>query len=272
MDYSLILLILILVTGVIYCIDKRRWEPQRQAMVLQEYKKMLGRNVAKQQVAKELTIPWYIDWSRSLFPVLLVVLLVRSCVVEPFQIPSGSMRPGLVEGDFLVVKRFIYGLRVPVWNQTVLPISEPKRGDVVVFKFPPNPSIDYIKRVIGLPGDQISIRNSIVYVNNKPLPQGQLERSKQPADFPNTTLYEESIGSKTYVIQKILTNYAPPERTWNVPAGHYFMMGDNRNNSRDSRFWGFVPEQNLLGEASFIWLNWLDWSSLPSLSRNSFID
>lgn len=205
------------------------------------------------------SIPIINDYGHSFFPVLLVVLLLRSFLIEPFIIPSESLEPTLLVGDFIGVNKFTYGLRLPILHNKILSISEPQRGDIMVFRWPPNPKIYYIKRVIGVPGDRISYLKKQLYINGEKIserlvkeamvqnPQGQFE--------PRDT-YQEKLFK---IEHKIYTN--PQAQSFDfenavVPKGYYFVMGDNRDNSSDSRYWGFMPEQNIVGKAVFIWMSW----------------
>ena len=216
--------------------------------------------------------PWWIEYPKSFFPVILIVFLLRSFLVEPFKIPSSSMVPTLLVGDFILVNKFTYGIRLPVVNVKVIEIGSPQRGDVMVFRYPEDPSLDYIKRVIGVPGDRIEYRNKRLTVNGVVVPARQIEDylSKERMQFSRQ--YVETLGSVEHSI--LLDDDAPAVTaqprafsfssncTYNsgamactVPPGHYFVMGDNRDNSSDSRVWGFVPDQNIVGKAFFIWLN-----------------
>ncbi|WP_237360745.1 signal peptidase I [Vibrio marisflavi] len=257
--FSLILTIATLGTGIVYCLDKFVWQKKRQANDANESK----------------TSGW-ITQSRSLFPVLLVVFILRSFIVEPFQIPSGSMEPTLLPGDFILVEKFAYGLRDPVFHETLIHTGEPKRGDIAVFVDPQNPKIDLIKRIVGLPGDTIIYRNKTLYI--KPAcksgetckPAFKVPKSYVgPTKFTElgTTLneYKEHLGSVNHMIlrdpvlpEQYLSYYQQDGAEigeWIVPKGHYFAMGDNRDNSDDSRYWGFIPEKNLVGKATFIWMS-----------------
>ncbi len=209
------------------------------------------------EVEKE---PLLVEYARSFFPIVLIVLLLRSFLVEPFRIPSGSMMPTLLIGDFILVNKFSYGVRLPVLNQKVIEIGEPERGDIVVFRFPKDPSVDYIKRVIGLPGDRIAYYNKKIYVNGEPIKQVSLGRYQGIGQGANMTGAEHLEEDLQGVEHSILINHAAPaiEGVFVVPQGQYFVMGDNRDNSNDSRYWGTVPEQNLVGKAFFIWMSW-DW-------------
>jgi len=203
--------------------------------------------------------PLIVDYAKSFFPILLIVILLRSFVAEPFRIPSGSMIPTLEVGDFILVKKYAYGVRLPVIQTKIIDVAEPERGDVVVFRYPPEPSVNYIKRLIGLPGDHIKwTANKRLYVNGKEVKLARKDNyeTKDHRGKPITVpLLEETLDNG---VTHDLIYYPEPTRAgeWDVPAGHYFMMGDNRDNSSDSRFWGFVPEKNLVGKASLVWMHW----------------
>jgi signal peptidase I len=202
--------------------------------------------------------PAIVEYAHSFFPVLLIVFLLRSFIAEPFRIPSGSMMPTLLIGDFILVNKFTYGIRLPVINQKVIEMNEPKRGDIVVFRYPKNPSIDYIKRVVGLPFDKISYVNKRLTVNDQPITEtslGVFQGKGQGDEMTGAMTFLENL---TGVEHQILNRNGVPsiEFTFTVPEGQYFMMGDNRDNSNDSRYWGTVPEENLVGKAFFIWMNW----------------
>lgn len=253
LDFALLLVIGVLVTGLIWGVDALFFAPRRrEAAALEGTGGDTGGNApAASAVARE---PIIVEYARSFFPVLLIVLLLRSFVVEPFRIPSGSMLPTLLVGDFILVNKFAYGIRLPVVNTRIIPLGEPQRGDVMVFRYPENPSLDYIKRVIGLPGDEIAYFNKVLYINGEPVTQTPTGRYAEGADV--LSLRSEQLGE---VVHPILINAAAPSINMppiTVPEGMYFTMGDNRDNSRDSRAWGFVPEENLVGEAFLIWMNW----------------
>ncbi|BBB27369.1 signal peptidase I [Amphritea japonica] len=204
-----------------------------------------------------------VDLCRSLFPVLLVVLVLRSFVVEPFQIPSGSMKPTLEVGDFILVNKWHYGFRLPVLGTKVIPMNDPQRGDVVVFKYPKDPRVNYIKRVVGLPGDRVGYQNKTIFINGKP--QTQTLLAQLPPQKPQLLLTEEQLGD---VSHQLYRDVSPPriDAEWVVPEGHYFVMGDNRDNSNDSRFWGYVPDELLVGKAFAVWMHWPEFFTLPAFS------
>lgn len=204
-----------------------------------------------------------VEYSQSFFPVLLLVLVIRSFVFEPFRIPSGSMNPTLLKGDFIFVQKYAYGLRLPVLETKVVETGAPERGDVAVFRLPSDPSINYIKRVVGLPGDEIVYRDNLLTVNGETVP---LHPAEPLAEFPGSYAFTEVLDGREHLV--LLGN---PHRTagagrWVVPDGHYFMMGDHRDNSRDSRFLGMIPESHLVGEAVRIWMH-MDGLSLPRWER-----
>ncbi len=209
---------------------------------------------------KEENEPLIVEYARSFFPVVLAVFILRSFIAEPFRIPSGSMMPTLLIGDFILVNKFTYGIRIPVLNKKIIEINEPQRGDVVVFRYPKNPSVDYIKRLIGLPGDHIRYIDKKLYVNNQLVKQTSLGRYQGVGQGINMTGAELLKENLLGVEHKILISHRAPniEGNFIVPPRHYFMMGDNRDNSNDSRYWGTVPEENLVGKAFFIWMSW-DW-------------
>lgn len=204
-----------------------------------------------------------IEYSRSFFPVLLFVLIIRSFIFEPFRIPSGSMMPTLLQGDYIFVKKYSYGLRWPVIEQKFLEVGEPSRGDVVVFRLPSDPNINYIKRVVGLPGDTIVYQNHLVTINGKPMPLSETERDQQQGDG---LIFVEQLDQREHRIRISRPNDQSSERVYEVPEGHYFMMGDNRDNSQDSRYIGPIPETHLVGEAVRIWMH-MDGIEWPTWSR-----
>jgi len=261
MNFALILFVLTIVTGVIALADKLAF--------------------AKRRAAGEPE-PWWVEYPKSFFPVLLIVFLLRSFVAEPFKIPSSSMRPTLEVGDFILVNKFVYGIRLPIIEKKIIPTGDPQRGDVIVFRYPVNPSQDFIKRLVGLPGDEVVYRDKKITVNGMPWPQtsdGSYGYLEGLSYVTTEKVLERSDGREHAIAENPA---APPvfphnvrmfpdrencvynERgfTCKVPAGHYLMMGDNRDNSDDSRYWGFVPDDHIRGKAFFIWFNWDDISSL----------
>lgn len=240
-DFAALLVIAALLTGGIWLLDWLVLAPRRaQAATAAE--------------GKAPPLPWYVDFSRSFFPIILAVLVLRSFLVEPFRIPSGSMMPTLLAGDFILVNKFAFGIRLPVLNTKILDSGEPQRGDVAVFRYPEEPSVAYIKRIVGLPGDRLEYRNKQLFVNGEPVPQQAVPTSPQ-ARLNGYEIRQEALGKVNHLIQ-ISQGGDDLYRNYVVPPGHYFVLGDNRDNSRDSRFWGPLPEANLIGKAFFIWMNW----------------
>ena len=219
-----------------------------------------------------LTQPWWLDWTAGLFPVIISVFFLRSFIVEPFKIPSGSMIPTLLVGDLILVNKFHYGLRLPVINTKITEGEKPERGDVMVFRYPPKPSLDYIKRVVGLPGDTVAYLNKRLTINGQAVPTESVPEFFDEDAMRYFKQYEEKFGTQSH---RLLNdeqrpafvpgadrfpgydncNYTVEGVSCKVPEGHYFMMGDNRDNSMDSRYWGFVPEKNIVGKAFFVWMN-----------------
>ncbi len=258
MDFALIMFVLLLITGGVWLLDSFVLRPKRA------------------QDGKE---PWWVEYSKSFFPVILAVFLLRSFLVEPFKIPSGSMIPTLQVGDFILVNKFTYGIRLPIVSKKLVEINSPQRGDVMVFHYPENPSIDYIKRVVGLPGDTISYRNKKVYVNGvlqEQQHQGEYNYVEGGLRFVHTEHYSENLGGHNHSVlvnpevaaihlgavaefpHRGACSYNNDGVTCKVSPGHYFMLGDNRDNSRDSRYWGFVPDNMIVGKAFMIWMNFGD--------------
>jgi signal peptidase I len=259
-NFALILLILLLVSGAIWAAD---------ALVLRK---------RRPADAKD---PWWVEYGASFFPVILIVFMLRSFLVEPFKIPSGSMIPTLQVGDFILVNKYTYGIRLPVVNRKVIDINSPQRGDVMVFRYPEDPSLDYIKRVIGVPGDVIAYQNKKLTINGEPVATRRIDDYLHPERLYYSRQFTEKIDGAEYQAlndadaqpyipgpaqfpNRELCSYNAAGVICTVPPGHYFVMGDNRDNSRDSRFWGFVPEQNIVGKAFFIWLNFSDFSRIGS--------
>ena len=258
MNFPLIMLIALVVTGVIWLFDIYALRPKRRP---------------------DTKEPLLVEYSKSFFPVILVVFLLRSFLVEPFKIPSGSMMPTLLVGDFILVNKYTYGIRLPVANKKVIEINQPRNGDVMVFRYPEDPTLDYIKRVVGVPGDKIIYRDKQLTINGQPLKlenKGSYSYVKSGLNYVNATLYRERLGEHNH--QTLVQPDAPVLRlgdvrqfssrdncvyneegfTCTVPQGHYFMMGDNRDDSNDSRYWGFVPDRNIVGKAFMIWWNFDD--------------
>lgn len=257
-NLELILVIGTLLTGVIVLLDKFVLAEKRRKRVMNEtYDAKFGeRENSKSQ--REYKEPWYIDYARSFFPVLLIVLILRSFIAEPFRIPSGSMMPTLLHGDFILVSKFTYGLRWPVIHNKFWENNLPERGDVIVFRYPKNPSLDYIKRVIGVPGDRLEYRNKSVYINGEKMKQvklGQYIGMGRDSVMSGSERKQEDLFSVSHEMLINNLRYSN-DNAWTVPDGHYFVMGDNRDNSNDSRVWGMVPEENLVGKAFMIWMNW----------------
>ena len=243
--FEIALVVLTLFTGIVWLLDKWFFAKRRAASAgLLEPKE-----------------PLVVDYSKAFFPVLAVVLCLRSFVAEPFRIPSSSMMPTLLVGDFILVNKFAYGLRLPITNHKFVATGEPARGDVVVFRPPQHPDQDWIKRVIGVPGDTVAYHDDTVFVNGKPLqyvPQGRYEGKGQGIDATGARLLTEQLPGRPHPVLERDDRpfFIQGEGEWTVPDGEYFVMGDNRDNSEDSRFWGFLPEANLRGKAFLIWMNW----------------
>ncbi len=215
---------------------------------------------SKGETFDENNEPVVVEYARSFFPIVFIVFLLRSFLAEPFRIPSASMMPTLLIGDFLLVNKFAYGIRLPVINEKIIRIDEPKRGDIVVFRFPKDPTVDYIKRVVGIPGDKVAYYNKKLSINDVAVDQvslGIYQGVGQGQDMTGSEQLEENLAGVEHTI--LIRQDAPTmEGSYVIPPGNYFVMGDNRDNSNDSRYWGTVPEENLVGKAFFIWMNW-DW-------------
>jgi len=288
-NFALLLLLAVVVTGVYWVLEKVCFLPERrraadradaaQAQRLAELARQgitqvdTDTSAATRQAL--LQQPWWLDWTAGLFPVILAVFVLRSFLFEPFKIPSGSMIPTLRVGDLILVNKFHYGVRLPVVNTKIIDNHEPQRGDVMVFRYPPQPTLDYIKRVVGVPGDEVAYLNKRLTVNGQ-----AIDTQAQPEFFDADTLrysqqWRETLAERQY---NVLTDdtrpafvggasefegreachYSAEGVVCKVPAGHYFMMGDNRDNSLDSRYWGFVPESHIVGKAFFVWMNFGD--------------
>jgi len=242
--FEIVLVVLTFATGIIWLLDRM----------------FLAKRRAAREGLLETKEPVLVDYSRAFFPVLAVVLILRSFIAEPFRIPSSSMMPSLLIGDFILVNKFAYGLRLPVTNKKFIATGEPRRGDVVVFRPPHHPDQDWIKRVIGLPGDIVAYRDNTVFVNGRPIPYrriGQYIGKGKGSDMTGAALITEQLPGRPHAIleQEDLPFFVQGEGEWAVPAGEYFVMGDNRDNSEDSRFWGTLPESNLRGKAFLVWMN-----------------
>ncbi|MGV3345125.1 signal peptidase I [Enterobacteriaceae bacterium LUAb1] len=299
--FALILAFATLITGIIWCVDKFKWAPARREK-LAAVKAQVDSEIDEDTLKKIAKQPGWVETTASVFPVLALVFIVRSFIYEPFQIPSGSMMPTLLIGDFILVEKFAYGIKDPVTQTTLISTGHPKRGDIAVFKYPKDPSLDYIKRVVGLPGDGVSYdpqtkevtitpactspqrcdkRVAVTYSDVKAsdfvqtfagfegseigngfyqLPPGENMRGGIRLEERNEML--DSVTHRILLISQVsgqpqgyYHQSGQPAFSWIVPAGHYFMMGDNRDNSADSRYWGFVPEKNLVGKATAIWMS-----------------
>lgn len=248
-NFALILVILVFATGALILLDKFILAPRRARVRNQQ------ENSAQD---KSIEPPAIFGFARSLFPIFLIVLLLRSFLVEPFRIPSGSLEPTLLPGDFIFVNKFSYGLRVPVTNTKFVDIGEPRLGDIVVFRWPVNPSIDYIKRIIGTPGDHIAYINKQFFINGEPLEQEVVTVTRDYDESGRSWLVEEreeTINGESHLIY-VRPEIPAKDFEWTVPPGNYLAIGDNRDNSLDSRSWGFVPEEDLLGKAFLVVVSW----------------
>jgi signal peptidase I len=285
-NFSLLLFMMTVVTLVFWLAERFRFKPAREASAVAlvqndatrraELSKMGIQRVdgdVEQAKAQLLMQPWWLDWTAGLFPVILVVFLLRSFLFEPFKIPSGSMVPTLLVGDLILVSKFHYGIRLPVINKKILDNNPVKRGDVMVFRYPADPRLDYIKRVVGLPGDEVAYLNQKLSINGQPVTEvGQGEHYDDDS-MSYAPMYLEKLGDVEHKIRVDVRRaayygpdpknfpmaencrYSPEGVVCKVPPGHYFMMGDNRDNSQDSRYWGFVPDENIVGKAFFVWMN-----------------
>lgn len=281
-DFALILFALLVVTGFVWALDFFYMRSRRRAagvaamtaasQAVAGLDSAEAARIRQQAYDKANRPPWWVEYGVSFFPVILFVFVLRSFLVEPFRIPSGSMLPTLQNGDLILVNKFQYGVRLPVIDKKVIEVGSPKRGDVMVFRYPVDPSVDYIKRVVGLPGDVVQYQNKVLSINGQQIVQERDGDFFEPDRGAYVSRYLEQLGSTEHKIllnrqarQDLMpiTNF--PNRgnceyfsngvRCTVPPGHYFMMGDNRDNSLDSRYWGFVPEHYIVGKAFFIWMN-----------------
>lgn len=256
-DFSAVLVFLTFLTGAIWGLDVFVFAPKRRVKA-EDSVRGSGYS-AHQNDAGELTAePKIVEYAHSFFPVILIVLILRSFVVEPFRIPSNSMMPTLLTGDFILVNKFSYGIRLPVINTKIININTPERGDVIVFRYPKDPSVDYIKRVVGLPGDKVVYKNKQLYINNVQIKQdykGTYEGIGSGMMMTGANLITEHLDKADHAIL-INSRRRMRDMSFKIPEGRYFVMGDNRDNSNDSRFWGTVPEANLVGKAFLIWMNY----------------
>ncbi len=268
-DIALVLVILTFVTGIVWGLDKLFWEKDRRTRQQAKINDK-GEDLTAQERDAIMSDPVLVDYARSLFPIFLIVLILRSFLFEPFRIPSQSMMPNLWVGDFILVNKFSYGVRLPVLNTEIYDYAKPKNGDVAVFRYPVDPSINFIKRVIGIPGDHIVYQNKMLYINDKLMPQqamGIYEGRGSGEKMSGAILKNEDLMGVKHDILLVPNRPAMSHMYYPafskrgiidfvVPDGHYFVMGDNRDESHDSRFWGLVPEDNLVGKAFMIWFNW----------------
>lgn len=266
-DFPTILVAATFLTGIIWAADAMWFAPRRRQQAA-----ALGSRGGEDslELKKALKEPTLVEYAKSFFPVILAVLLLRSFLVEPFRIPSGSMMPTLLSGDFILVNKFTYGIRLPVLNKKVYPLGDPQRGDVAVFRFPLDPGTDYIKRVIGLPGDHIEYKDKTLFINGEKVPQipaGSYIGVGSGLSMSGAAIREEQLGDVKHQIL-VMPRMGGKTSDVIVPEGHYFVMGDNRDNSNDSRYWGFVPDENLVGKAFMIWMNFdgaaggVDWDRI----------
>jgi len=284
-NFALLLFLATVVTGLYWLAERYYFLPKRQqaAATLEVHDMERRAELTKLGIAKVdgdvseakkklLAQPWWLDWTAGLFPVIIAVFLLRSFLFEPFKIPSGSMIPTLQIGDLILVNKFHYGIRLPVINTKITAGNAPQRGDVMVFRYPPRPSLDYIKRVVGVPGDEVAYLNKRLTINGKTVETNTLPEFFDEDSMRYFKQLEELVGDKKHGVLnddnrpafvpgadefefKGNCRYSVEGVVCKVPAGHYFMMGDNRDNSLDSRYWGFVPDKNIVGRAFFVWMN-----------------
>ena len=295
-NFALLLFLATVVTGVYWLAERFYFLPQRQKAValleadaIQRREALVKQGISQVDMnitearSRLLAQPWWLDWTAGLFPVIIAVFFLRSFLFEPFKIPSGSMIPTLTVGDLILVNKFHYGVRLPVLNTKISEGTPPQRGDVMVFRYPPKPSLDYIKRVVGVPGDEVAYLNKRLTINGQ-----VIETVALPEYFDEDAMryfkqFEETLGEQKH---RLLNDddrpafipgaddfafrqncrYSVEGVVCKVPAGHYFMMGDNRDNSLDSRYWGFVPDKNIVGKAFFVWMNFSSLKRIGSFN------
>jgi signal peptidase I len=294
-NFALLLFLATVVTGLywaaerLYFLPRRRRAAEQLTLQVQERRGQLAAQGISQVDGPDvcegrsrlLMQPWWLDWTAGLFPVILAVFVLRSFLFEPFKIPSGSMIPTLLVGDLILVNKFTYGVRLPVINTKLTEGTAPQRGDVMVFRYPPKPSLDYIKRVIGVPGDEVAYLNKVLTINGKPVPKQPQRDFFDEDSMRYSRQFQETLDGRTFRIlndedrpafipgvedfpSKQNCRYSVEGVVCKVPQGHYFMMGDNRDNSLDSRYWGFVPDRNIVGKAFFVWMNFGDLKRIGS--------
>ncbi|HWP12961.1 MAG TPA: signal peptidase I [Ramlibacter sp.] len=293
-NFALLLFLATVVTGLYWLAERLYFLPQRElaanrleAQAARRHADLAARGITQvdgdvaQARQRLLTQPWWLDWTAGLFPVILAVFVLRSFLFEPFKIPSGSMIPTLLVGDLILVNKFAYGVRLPVINTKLTDGTPPQRGDVMVFRYPPKPSLDYIKRVVGVPGDEVAYLNKNLTVNGQPVPKKSLPDFFDEDAMLYFKQFEEVLGDKRHRVLnddnrpafipgvedfqfKQNCRYSVEGVVCKVPEGHFFMMGDNRDNSLDSRYWGFVPDRNIVGKAFFIWMNFGSFKRIGS--------
>lgn len=289
-NFPLLLVIAVAVTGLLALLDFIWLAPRRRrAMAAYTEAAHSPQSGVLQRLNKE---PLLVEYGKSFFPVLAVVLILRSFLVEPFQIPSGSMKPTLEVGDFILVNKFAYGIRLPVAETKIIPVGDPQRGDVMVFRYPNDPRINYIKRVVGLPGDHVRYADKQLFVNGQPVARELLRTDvddEVPAGHPlqalaTVDIYAEQLGDAVHEARYKRLSPTPVAQEWVVPEGNYFMVGDNRDNSNDSRYWssaempkelwGMVPDNYIVGKAFAIWMHWPEpkLRHLPSFARVGLIN
>ena len=293
-NFALLLFTATLVTGLYWIAERLYFAPQRRraaavvdAGAVERRERLSAQGIgtidddSTETRQQALSQPWWLDWTAGLFPVILVVFILRSFLFEPFKIPSGSMIPTLLVGDLILVNKFTYGLRLPVLNIKLTEGNKPQRGDVMVFRYPPNPNLDYIKRVVGLPGDEVAYLNKRLTINGQPVETKPVQEFFDEDSMRYAKQFQETLGTHAHNLLiddnrpafvsgaenfsgRDNCRYSVEGVVCKVPENSYFMMGDNRDNSLDSRYWGFVPDQNIVGRAFFIWMNFGNWKRIGS--------